>query len=115
MEGGVRAEGEVGASRDGRVPGIEGSDGATNDADELQRVLCDIGEVRAEARAAAAAVTADGLRGTQEGLSGGPEVGLVRMEEGRLQGAKVEAEAVAGGLTLEVLVFPRINLPPRTR
>ncbi len=78
--------------------------------------------MRTEARAAAAALTIDGLRGTV-GSSGRTDVGLVRPEEGRLTGAKAEvepwarseAEAEAGGLTLGVLVFPRVSLLLRVR
>lgn len=123
VEGGVRVEGEEGASRDG---GLSGASGLANEAtagdDGLRGGKCDIGEVRAEARTAAAALTADGLRGA-EGSSGRIDVGLVRPEMGRLKGAKgelepcarLEAEAEAGGLTLGVLVFLRISRLPRVR
>lgn len=84
--------------------------------------MCDIGEVRTEARAAAAALTTDGLRGT-EGLSGSNDVGLMRLVGGRELGGKaeeepwgkLEAEVEAGGLTLGGLVFPRVSLLPRVR
>lgn len=89
--------------------------------------MCDVGEVRAEARAAAAALTRDGLRG-MVGSSGRIDVGLVRLEGGKLEGGRLkgakaevepcsrfEAEAEAGGLTLGVLVFLRASLLPRVR
>lgn len=84
--------------------------------------MCEVGEVRAEARAAAAALTMDALR-LAEGSSEKNDVGLVRLEGGRLPGAKaeagpwarLEAEAEAGGLTLGVLVFIRVSLLPRVR
>lgn len=82
--------------------------------------MCDEGEVRTEARVAAAALTTDGLRGAVES-SGRTDVVLVRPEGGRLTGAKVEpwvrleAKADAGGLTLGVMIFPRVNLPLRVR
>lgn len=84
--------------------------------------MCDVGEVRTEARAAAAALTTDGLRDTV-GSSGRTDVGLVRAERERLTGAKAEvegssrlaAEAEAGGLTLGVVVFLRASLLPRVR
>lgn len=76
--------------------------------------MCDVGEVRAEARAAAAALTTDGLRDTA-GSSGRFDVGLVRPEAQWLTGSSLEAEVVAGGLTLELLVFLRVNLLPRLR
>lgn len=79
------------------------------------------GEVRAEARAAAAALTRDGLRGAVR--SSGKIDGLVRLGSGRLTESKaevdswvkLEAEAEAGGLTLGVLVFFRVSLLPRVR
>ena len=84
--------------------------------------MCDVGEVRAEAKAAAAALTSDGLRGAVRS-SGRTDVGLVRTEGGRLTGVKaevepwatLEAKAGAGGLTLGALVFLRVSLPPRVR
>lgn len=90
--------------------------------DGLQWGMCEVGELRAEARAAVAALTRDGLRGTM-GSSGTSDVGLVRPETGRLPGAKaevepwvgLEAEAEDGALTLGVLVLARVSLPPRVR
>ena len=112
-----------GASRDGGLSDARGlASEVTADDDGLRGGMCEVGEVRAEARAAAAALTMDGLRGTA-GSSGTIDVGLVRPEAGRLPGAKAEVEPLArlkaeaedGGLTLGVLVFPRVSLLPRVR
>lgn len=76
--------------------------------------MCDVGEVRVEARAAAAALTTDGLRGAA-GSSGRFDVGLVRPEGEWLTGSRLEAKVQAEGLTLGLLVFLRVSLPPRLR
>lgn len=111
----VWTEGEVGASRDGGFSGAGGPDNETTDGDEgLRGGMCDVGEVRTEAKAAAAALTKDGLRGTA-GSSGRFDVGLVRPEARLLTGSSLEAEVDAGALTLGLLVFRRVNLPPRLR
>lgn len=113
----------MGASRDG---GFSGTGGPASEAiagdDGLRGGICDVGEVRAEARAAAAALTSDGLRGAVRSL-GSVDVGLVRPEGGTLMVVKaevepsvrLEAEAEAGALTLGVLVFLRVSLLPRVR
>lgn len=86
-EGEVRAEGEEGASRHGGLSGAKGpANEATAGDDGLRGGMCDVGEVRAEAKAA---LTTDRLRGT-EGSSGRIDVGLGRLERGRLTGAKAE-------------------------
>lgn len=114
VEGGVRTEGDEGASREG---GLSVAGGLAKEAaavDEgLRGSIWETGDVRAEARAAAAALTTDGLKGIAAS-SGGLEVGLVRPKAKSFAGSRVEAEVVAGGLTLGLLVFLR-NLPPRFR
>lgn len=76
--------------------------------------MCDVEEVRVEARDAAAALSTDGLRGTA-GSSGRFDMGLVRPEGEGLTGSRLEAMVLAEGLTLGLLVFLRVSLPPRLR
>lgn len=111
----VWTEGEVETSRDGGFSGAGGPDNETIDGDEgLRGGMSDVGEVRTEAKAAAAALTKDGLRGTA-GSSGRFDVELDRPEAGLLTGSSLEAEVDAGALTLGLLVFLQVNLPPRLR
>lgn len=118
MEGGVCLEGEEGASKEGGLSGTgEGPDSEASDGEDgLRGGLCDVGEVRADAKATAAA-----LRGAES--SKRTDTGLVRVVGVGLPGAKAEAEpwtgleveAEAERLTLGVLVFLRATLPPRVR
>lgn len=69
--------------------------------------MCELREVRA----AEAVFTTDGLRGTEESTETF-DVGLVRSDGSWLTGSMLEAEVQAGGITLVLLVFLRLSLPP---
>ena len=112
---GVQVDEKAGVSRDGGLPRDRGpgcrSEGGLGEAPG------EVGEARPEARAVAAEPTNEGLRVRTWALSKPAEVGLTRVEGGRLQGPEVivgpRIRPEDEGLTLGVAVRARPGLAPR--